>query len=214
MRPSRVSSLAAITLACSLLANPASAGDIVMLKNGSTVYGEILDMGEGKLRIKTSFAAEETITITWAEVVQVTTDHPLPFLLKDGTVLVGTLAESEKGTLKVKVDPLGVTVPVPLDMVTGVNAPAKPPVEFQGNFTLGIAGASGNSEFKNVSALGELVATSEKLRLSLIGRYVYGESDGELPSATPVGPSSSTSSPPSGSSFSPAPTSSRIRSRT
>lgn len=180
MRPSPVSALAATTLLCCLLANPASAGDIVMLKNGSTVYGEILDMGEGKLRIKTSFAAEETITITWAEVVQVTTDHPLPFLLKDGTVLVGTVVESEKGTLKVKVDPLGVAVPIPFDMVTSVNAPAKPPVELQGNFTLGMAGASGNSELKNFSALGELVATSEKLRLTLIGRYVYGESNSQL----------------------------------
>jgi putative salt-induced outer membrane protein YdiY len=88
---------------------------------------------------------------------------------------VGTLAESEQGTLKVKVHPLGATVPVPLDMIAAIN---RAPVEFQGNFTLGIAGASGNSELKNVSGLAELVARGDALRLSLIGRYVYGESAG------------------------------------
>jgi len=62
-------------------------------------------------------------------------------------------------------------------MIATVN---RAPVEFQGNFTLGIAGASGSSELKNVSGLAESVARSDGLRLSLIGRYVYGESAGTL----------------------------------
>jgi len=182
MRLFPVSALATILLTSCLLAGPglAAAGDVVTLKNGSTVYGEILDMIQGKVRVKTSFGTEETISIKWAEVAQITTDHPLPVRLQDGTVLVGTLVESEKGMLKVKMDPLGALVPVPFEMVAAVNPPAKPPVDIQGNITLGIAGASGNSELKNISALGDVVARSEQLRLTLIGRYVYGESNSQV----------------------------------
>jgi putative salt-induced outer membrane protein YdiY len=179
MRPFSFTLLGMVTLTVCLLAAPesASAGDMVKLKDGSIVYGEIKDMTEGNLRMKIGFALEKTISIKWAEVLQITTDHPLPFRLKDGTVLVGTLAESEQGNLKVKVDPLGAMVPVPLDMVTTIN---RSPVEFQGNFTLGVAGASGNAELKNVSGLAELVARGDTLRLSLIGRYVYGEANSQV----------------------------------
>jgi putative salt-induced outer membrane protein YdiY len=154
--------------------------DVVTLKDGSIIHGEVVEMTEGKLRLKTTFGAEEILAIKWADVAQLTTSRPLPFHLKDGTMLMGTVQGVEQGRILFKAEPLAGPVSFAIDSVAAVNPPVKPPVAFEGNFTLGISGASGNSEFKNFSGLAELSGRSEKLRLTLIGRYIYGESNGEL----------------------------------
>lgn len=51
---------------------------------------------------------------------------------------------------------------------------------YTGNGNFGASKATGNTELHKYSFVGELIARSERLRLSLLGRYLYGENDNEL----------------------------------
>lgn len=155
------------------------AQDVVTLKDGSVIYGEVIEMTGGLLQIKSSMASD-IIKVKWAEVSKLVVSHPIPFHLKEGTVLVGTVEEGDPGTVKLKTGPLGSTMTVPMDVITQVNPVVQPPVIYTGSLNAGYSQATGNSHLLNISALGDLVARSEQLRLTLLGRYVYGDDAGSI----------------------------------
>jgi len=155
--------------------------DVVTLKDGGVLYGEVVEMSGGVLYIKTAAAAgDNLIKINWANVEKLTINHPLPFHLKEGSVLIGTATEGPKGTINVRAEPLKGTMEVPLESITAVNPIVQAPVIYTGNLTGGYSQATGNSHLRNASFLGDFVARSEQLRLTLNGRYVYGDKDNEL----------------------------------
>ena len=153
--------------------------DVVTLKDGSVIYGEVVEMGGGLLQIK-SAAAGDLIKIKWAEVSKLKISHPIPFHLKEGTVLVGTVEEGEPGTMRLKAEPMQGTLTVPMDSVTMMNPVIQPPVIYTGSLTGGFSQTTGNSHLRNASLLGDFVARSEQLRLSINGRYVYGDNANTL----------------------------------
>lgn len=153
--------------------------DVVTLKDGSVIYGEVIEMTGGLLQIKNALAAD-IIKVKWAEVSKLTVTHPIPFHLKEGTVLVGTVEESEPGTMKLKVGSTGSTMTVPMDIVTQVNPVVQPPIVYTGSVNAAYSQSTGNSHLRNVSMVGDFVARSEQLRLTLNGRYVYGDNNGSL----------------------------------
>jgi putative salt-induced outer membrane protein YdiY len=153
--------------------------DVVTLKDGSIIYGEVIEMSGGLLQIKNSLAGD-IIKLKWAEVSKLAVSHPIPFHLKEGTVLVGTAEEGEPGTMKVKAGPNGNIMTVPINAVTQVNPVVQPPVIYTGSINAGYSHSVGNSSLRNVSILGDLVARSEQLRLTLLGRYVNGDNNGSL----------------------------------
>jgi putative salt-induced outer membrane protein YdiY len=67
-----------------------------------------------------------------------------------------------------------------MDTVTQVNPVVQPAVIYTGSLNAGYSQATGNSHLLNISVLGDLVARSEQLRLTLLGRYVYGDDAGSL----------------------------------
>ncbi len=69
---------------------PAPAMDIVTLKDGSVIYGEVVEMERGLLLIKNP-SAEEFIKVKWSEVSTLKISHPVSFYLKEGSVLIGTV---------------------------------------------------------------------------------------------------------------------------
>ncbi len=154
--------------------------DTVTLKDGSVIYGEVLDMTAGTLRIKTGFAVDDVVNVKWADVTGLTVTHPLPFHLLEGTTLHGTTVQGEDGLLNILAEPLTEPVQIPLASVVGLNPPVIPAVIYQGNLTLGYAKTTGNTDTENFTLLGELVARSKKLRLSLLGRYILTEQNGSL----------------------------------
>jgi putative salt-induced outer membrane protein YdiY len=158
----------------------AAGTDLVTLKDGSLIRGEVIEMANGELHIKTDFGVGEIIKVKWANVAKLSVTHPVPFHLKDGTVLVATAQEGEAGTLQMKAAPMTGTMTVPMDQITSVNPLVQPPVVYSGNLTAGLSQATGNSRLRNASLLGEFVGRSEQLRLSLLGRYVYGDNGGAL----------------------------------
>jgi putative salt-induced outer membrane protein YdiY len=160
-------------------ADPAApVSDVVTLKDGSIIHGEVIEMTGGLLQINSPMAGE-VIKVKWAEVTKLVVSHPIPFHLKEGTILVGTVEEAEAGMMKLTAGSAG-TMTVPLDSVTDVNPVVQAPVIYTGSLNAGFSQATGNSRLRNVSVLGDFVARGEQLRLSLLGRYVYGDNAGSL----------------------------------
>lgn len=153
----------------------------ITLKDGSQVYGEILEMTEGMIQVKALFhEGEDPIKIKWTEVTGIETQEPMTFVLSNGTTLQGKPSIAQPGILDVKTELLPEPIPVQVESVLAVNPPVKKAVTFIGNFNFGGSITSGNTDLRNFSFVGELVARSERLRLSMLGRYLYGENDHEL----------------------------------
>ncbi len=152
--------------------------DMVTLKDGSVVYGRVLGMVADELHIKTAFGAgDDIVKIMWPNVAKLVVNRPVPFNLKEGTVIVGTAQAGEPGTLLLNALPTGTVMTVPLDSVVGVNQPS---VIYMGAIQAGFSQAAGNSHLRNGSLIGELTARGESLRLTLLGRYIYGDDQGTL----------------------------------
>lgn len=58
--------------------------DAVTLKDGSVIYGEVIEMTDGMLHLKNSMVSD-IIKIKWGEISKLAVSHPVPFHLKDGT---------------------------------------------------------------------------------------------------------------------------------
>lgn len=153
--------------------------DVVTLKDGSVIYGEVIEMTGGLLHLKNSLVSD-IIKIKWEEISKLAVSHPIPFHLKDGTVLIGTVEESDPDMIKLKAGPTGSIMTVPMNVVTQVNPVLQPPVVYTGSINAGYSQSAGNAHLKNVSVIGDFVARSEQLRLTMLGRYVYGDNDGSL----------------------------------
>jgi putative salt-induced outer membrane protein YdiY len=95
-------------------------------------------------------------------------------------VLIGTATKGPNGTLNVQAEPLKGTIQVPMESITALNPLIQAPVIYSGSLTGGYSQTTGNSHLKNASLLGDFVARSEQLRLSLNGRYIYGDNANTL----------------------------------
>ncbi len=157
-----------------------TAPDVVTLKNGSIIYGEVIEMVGGVLQIKTPVSPDNLLKVNWNDVAKLSVNHPIPFHLKEGSVIMGTATAGPNGMLTVQAEPLKGTIEVPLDSVTSMNPVVQPPVIYSGSLTGGYSQTTGNSHLKNASLLGDFVARSEQLRLSINGRYIYGDNSNTL----------------------------------
>jgi putative salt-induced outer membrane protein YdiY len=154
--------------------------DIVTLKDGSVIYGEVLEMAGGVLFLKNPSSPDNMIKLKWEDVTQLSVNHPIPFHLKDGTILNGTATAGQDEMLNIQVDVLKGSLAVPMSSVKSVNPLVQPPVIYIGSLSGGYSQTTGNSHLRNASLLGELVARSEQLRLTMNVRYVYGDDAGSL----------------------------------
>lgn len=159
---------------------PASPLDVVTLKDGSIIYGEVVEMSREELFVKTAFSIDEIVKVKWADVSNLAVTHPLPIHLKDGTVIVGTVMEGPVGSVIVKAVSLQASLTIPMDSIVSVNPLVQRPVIYNGSLQLGFSQTTGNSHLRNATMIGEFVGRSKQLRLSLLGRYIYGDNDGSL----------------------------------
>ena len=53
--------------------------DIVTLKDGSVIYGEVLEMAGGILFLKNPSNPDNMIKLKWEDVTKLTVTHPIPF---------------------------------------------------------------------------------------------------------------------------------------
>ncbi len=150
------------------------------LKDGSELYVEILEMTKGFITVNTVFHDGDPIKIKWSEVDGLTSEDPVTVVLNSGTVLQGKPTMLGPGTLGIRTDMLSEPIPVALESVMAVNPPIKKSVTYTGNLNFGAAIVKGNTELETYNFLGELIARSDRLRLTILGRYLYTETSGEL----------------------------------
>jgi putative salt-induced outer membrane protein YdiY len=154
--------------------------DIVTLKDGSIIHGEVLEMADGILFLKNPSNPDNLIKLKWEDITQLSVTHPIPFHLKEGTVLNGTATMGPDGMLNIQIEPLKISTTVPMSSVKSINPLVQPPVVYVGNLTGGYSQTTGNSHLRNASLIGELVARSEQLRLTMNVRYVYADDTGSI----------------------------------
>ncbi len=154
--------------------------DVVTLKNGSVIYGEVIEMAGGVLQIKTPASPDNLLKVNWNDVAKLSVNHPVPFHLKEGSVIMGTATAGPDGTLNVQAEPLKGNMEVPMGSVVSMNPVVQPPVIYSGSVVGAYSQTTGNSHLRTASLLGDFVARSEQLRLTINGRYVYGENDNTL----------------------------------
>jgi putative salt-induced outer membrane protein YdiY len=157
-----------------------TASDIVTLKDGSVIYGEVIEMADGVLQIKTSASPDNLLKVNWSDVSTLSVNHLIPFHLKEGSVIMGTVTAGPNGTLNMQAEPLKSTMEVPMESVTSINPVIQKPVLYLGNVSGAYTQTTGNSQLRNASLLGEFVARSEQLRLTINGRYVYSDNASTL----------------------------------
>jgi putative salt-induced outer membrane protein YdiY len=67
-----------------------------------------------------------------------------------------------------------------MESISALNPIIQAPVIYSGSLTGGYSQTTGNSHLKNASLLGDFVARGEQLRLTLNGRYIYGDNANTL----------------------------------
>jgi putative salt-induced outer membrane protein YdiY len=154
--------------------------DVVTLKDGSVIYGEVVEMAGGVLFLKTAASPDKVIRFKWDDVTKLSVNHPIPFHFKEGTILSGTATAGPDGTLNILAEPMKSTMVVSMSSVTSINPLVQPPVIYTGSISGGYSQTTGNSHLRNASLLGDFVARSEQLRLTINARYVYGDTANTL----------------------------------
>jgi putative salt-induced outer membrane protein YdiY len=147
----------------------------IILKDGSIIHGNIVEMSEGTLTVKAAYGAGDPFLIKWGEVVNIATSQPVTFILDDGSSLIGAAEKADLGEVRIKTGTLTLPIPVALASVKAINPTKKPPVKFEANFNFGSKISSGNTDDAQVNLLGGFIARSERLRLILDARYFYAE---------------------------------------
>ena len=109
-----------------------------------------------------------------------TSEEPMTMVLDDGITLIGQPSMVEPGTFQMQTALLERALPVSVDSVLAVNPPQKKSIVYNGNINFGGSINSGNTKLKNASFLGELIARSDRLRLTILGRWIYGEDNSRV----------------------------------
>jgi putative salt-induced outer membrane protein YdiY len=151
--------------------------DEITVKDGSRIIGEIVDMTDGVVNIKTAFAGD--LKIKWEEVTDLKTVKALPFVLKDGTRILGVADGMREGRIAVKSEALAEPTPVPVDSLSSINPPQKP-ITYQGFVSLGGSVSGGNTHNKTFSFASEFQARADRQRLTIRAAYNYAEDEDDL----------------------------------
>ena len=100
---------------------PAVLADQIHLKNGDRLTGTIIKLDGEKLSLKAELAGE--VTVPWSAIEQISSDQILHLTLKDGQVIVGTVATAA-GRIEVQTKEAG-KVTVSRDAIQTIRAPAE-----------------------------------------------------------------------------------------
>jgi len=109
--------------------------DVIVLRNGDHLTGEVKTLREGKLQVNTDDIG--TLSIEWDKVVSVTTAGVYEVTLRDGTHLLGRLTPATAGSLQVVADDGSATRAVMAEIVSVAEIKRKFLDRIDGSFDLG-----------------------------------------------------------------------------
>jgi hypothetical protein len=145
--------------------------DVVFLKNGDRITGQVVTMEKDKLVVKTPYAGD--ITITWTEVANLTTDTPITVIFSDKTSLQGLTEPATAGNMKLKPEKIIESVAFELAEITTINPKPKPVVKIKVRANLGASATEGNTDTQGIYFDGQFVANTKKnrIRFLVVGSY-------------------------------------------
>lgn len=149
-----------------LVAAGPAAADEVRLKNGDRLTGTVIEMSQGKLVLKTSYAGE--IKIKWSQVAGLTSDQPLKIETVGGQMRQARVAPAQPGQLQLAGGPA-----LPLAQVVAINPEDKEPLKISGQVNLGVDISRGNTNKQNLDGTGRAVATWKTLNRAIAGFEIH-----------------------------------------
>jgi hypothetical protein len=152
--------------------------DEIQVKDGSRILGEVVDMTDGKLKVQTAFGGE--VEVAWDDVTSIKTAKPLPFVLQDGSIILGTAEGAAEGRVNIRAGFLAEPSTVGLALITAINPPEKKSVLYTGDINLGTSVNDGNTQTKGFNLVANFVARSDKQRFTVRAGYNYAEDAGQL----------------------------------
>lgn len=155
----------------------APAEDAIELRDLSRLRGEIVGMKEGVLTLKMAGGGEEHIK--WYHLVGVTTVGEHVLVLKDGQRLTGTVRPGPMPGALLLHQANGEELSLPLRSVEELDPPADV-MHWKGHLGIAAAASDGNTNPRTLGLLGEVIARTEKHRLTLDGQYNHAEDDDGL----------------------------------
>jgi Protein of unknown function, DUF481 len=131
--------LRAVTAALTLLlavSAPAQAAktDIIVLRNGDRLTGEVVQLRQGKLQVKTDDAG--TLSIEWDKIASITTADQYDIIMRDGSNLLGRFRPGAPGSLELVSGAPAVSI-VMADMASFIQIKAGFIQRIDGSFDLG-----------------------------------------------------------------------------
>jgi hypothetical protein len=154
--------------ACALAV--AAHADVVVMKNGDRLTGQIVSADGGKLVVTPAFDKTAKISIPLDDVATFSTDAPVKLKLKDGSIIDQPVAQGGAGV----VVPAAVAGPVQLADITQINPPPPPEPHWTG--AVGVNGnyahASTDAATAGISANATRISPDDKIILA--GAYNYG----------------------------------------
>jgi putative salt-induced outer membrane protein YdiY len=158
-----------------VLAGVPAYADEVHLKNGDRISGEIIRVEKDVLTLETGFTEGVKIRIDWKEVACIRTDRPLPVMLDDEEVVIGTITCPSEGRMQITSEKFGKLKDLGLEEVRAVN-----PAMFRGYFTVGGILNEGNSDDIAVNVSTRFAVRTPRHRFTAEAKHNYGESGGQV----------------------------------
>lgn len=154
--------------------------DTLELSNGDKLTGTVSEQSSGKIKIDTTYAG--TVEVNLADVKSMSTNAPMQFVLKDGTVINGTVRSIPGGEVVVTgVDQSSVQLPglASISSMGVIPLAGKLPFAWHGDASLSGNATKGNTDTSAVSLATRIVGEQKAVqRVSGYANYNKEESDG------------------------------------
>ena len=141
--------------------------DELSLKNGDRISGNILNMSDSQVVIKTSYAGE--ITVKWAEIANVKTDQKIAVMLKNGIEYIGNIVEAGKGLLKLGSSEKKETPSLSIEEIKMIRTSTVPVVKIKTRANAGLTYTRGNTNKDSSYFDGEFSARTTNNRYTAGG---------------------------------------------
>jgi putative salt-induced outer membrane protein YdiY len=169
--------------------------DQVTLKNGDRLTGTIVKSDDKTLLIKTELAGD--VSVQWAAITSIVSSQTLHLALKDGQVVVGSVATND-GKFDVTTSATG-NVEAPKDTVVAVRNDAEQKAYddeierlrhphltdfWSGLLDTGLSVTSGNSSTVNFTLAAKAARVTDRDKITVYANSVYSEESNTSPSQT------------------------------
>ena len=153
--------------------------DVVVMKNGDRLTGEIVRLQGNSLHLNTAYI-EDTLLLPWSDVSSIESNAPVTVKFESGEIIKGRLLPAdEKGAFLISGEMI-TGGKIRMSNVQAINPSSEPTTSVDGSITLGGNRQSGNTDRTALSAAFDAVIKSSKHRFTLGLVTNYAEEDDQV----------------------------------